>query len=389
MVEVEAAPLGRCLERPSSPEVAPALAALVPLERLESLEVGGKLLQQLAPQLLAPAAAAALTALRSLSVHFCQPRWAIFPWIDGIPEPGAPFWALWREPWLARLTQLRIDGPGLVFARLADALAPRALASLRDLRLAIDDAAPLPPAVLGTLLAACDPAALKALFVHGVDYADAARLAESLPALESLALTAAASAPPPGTLRDPRLRLRAPPPPAVPAWQALAPARLAPLTSLALIFVSGGWAQAGPDCLGAPLAAPWAASLRKVVLQGPLTAAPGDVPLRPLAALSQLRALTCLRLIMPGLSAAALRAAAAAGVVEGWAPRLVRLEVVDDGAGADAARAWLQLLSGARRLARLGITADLSALERDELMAEVARALPAVSRVTWAAEDLR
>ena len=186
------------------------LAALLPLERLESLTLDAKLLESLATQLLATEVVAALTALRSLHVcvgqgqllfdHHHQPLYhhhqqqhplvplpPLQPW-----NPGSPFWAVWRAPWLAQLTRLCIQGPKVVFDGLARTLAPASLSSLRDLSLTIaNDWAPpppSPPAVLDALLAACNPATLETLSLSGAGFADAAGLAERLPALVSLTL---------------------------------------------------------------------------------------------------------------------------------------------------------------------------------------------------------
>ena len=347
------------------------LAALLPFERLESLALDGKMLQFSATQLLTTEAAAALTALRSLDVCVSQGRPAshlVLPFVPWTPWPGSPFWAVCRAPWLGQLTRLCIQGPKVLFDGLARALAPASLSSLRDLSLAVanDWAPPLPspPAVLDALLAACNPATLETLSLSGAGFADAAGLAERLPALASLTLA--------------------------PVWQVLASARLAPLTSVSL-SVDASWQLAEPGGLGAALSAPWAASLRAVTLGGPLCAPSGGAPLRPLAALSQLPHLRALRLRAPRLGAAELREAAAAAAAGGcsWVAKLAEFEVVDIDIGVDAARAWLWLLWSARRLERLAITANVSADERNELMAGVARALPAVSSVAWTAADVR
>ena len=332
------------------------LAALLPLGKLEALEVGAEMLQRLTPQLLAPEAAAALTALRSLDVR-----------MFGVPAraPLADYWAVWRAPWLAQLATLSILGTAGPLAGLAGALAPRALASLRGLHISHFGAEePLPPAVLGALLEACDPATLEELSTSGVGYADAARAAERLPALASLGLWMGR--------RCPQEKC-----------EALASARLAPLTSLSLDV--GGWLPGAPGSLAALASAPWAASLRKVALYGAL---PGLCTLQPLGAL---RALTGLHLSFPRLSVAELRAAGAAGSSDdaGWARRLEEFTVGElelvahaaatSGAGAAMVRAWLSALSRARarRLRLLTVMAAVGADEKDALLAECARALPA------------
>ena len=332
-----------------------ALAALLPLERVERLELLADAVQGL-PQLFEPEAAAALASLRALNVGNFY-----------LPTPAAP-----AALWTSRLTELKLAGTERSFACLPGALPPRSLPALRALDLALETAA-VSPAPLAALLAACDVAALQTLCVSGVRYADVARLAERLPALSFLELGSDPKAW--GPDRED----------AAAAYEALASARLAPLTRLALGLFNGWLLDDDGARLAALLSAPWAASLRALELIGaPLTS---GGRLQALAALSQLPHLRALRLMLPELDAGALRQTAAAGWAGVWAPRLVELEAWVFprmfAPGGDAADELCALLEAPLpRLERLAIAFGCTGPGFEDMLEQRVRALPALKTLT-------
>ena len=301
-------------------------------QRWETLRVGGVVATSWLPLLFEAQAAAALTRLRDLHLDMKNALPADLP-----PAP-------WRAPWLSQLTRLAVGGAEDHLQRAARALAPRALPALRALEVRPDyyhDAsAAQRRAVLSALLAACDAAALEALAaVHGACAAAAAGL-PSLRALTGLdGFWDGGSA----------------------GLGAFAAAPLAPLTRLELdVARCIGHGGRGLEPL---FTAPWAASLRGLSLWGLYSpdgaSEPGDSPaaMRALRGLSALSALTALSLVLLDAQPAALEAAAANGVADGWAPRLKQLQLRTPRArGAAAARALLRL--PLRALERLDLAVD-------------------------------
>ena len=349
------------------------------------------------PQLCEPGAAAALTALRSLVVH-------------GGHKPELRHECLRQAtPWLAQLTRLVYSDSAEDVGHFAGALAPGALAALQHLGLSASSAAwrlgCLPAAAVGAVLAACDPATLSSLSLCDVHFGDAARLVEGLPALSALRVLSG---------REAR---RGSPSEPLPDYKALASARLAPLTALEID--SSPWLFSRPARLAALLAAPWAASLRKLSL-GVLRSWSGGEGWRALAAVSRLERLEDLQLqadVMEwsferdsrsehehgGSSSgddgsgwdregggwsggeesdgdeddgAAAAAAAAAAV---WAPRLVAFELCLDEYFDEDLRAVLALPFSAR-LERLTVHACLGAAP-SWFMDECVRTLPGVKEI--------
>ena len=363
-----------------------ALAALVPLGRLERLafEIEMPKAPGVLAQLFEPDTAAALTALRSLAVS-CY----------GEPPPLRPASGS-RAPWLSQLTELRVAGRG-AFAFLSGALAPRALPLLEELSYdaCVDERAPHAPATdLAALLAACEPAALRSLHAAGVRHNDVVRLAERLPALNGLDLSACAEG---RFIRgysysdeeeggdngddDGAARAAAAARDAA-EYQALQAARLAPLTSLELSAAQ--WLLDDGARPAALFSAPWAAPLVELTIAGPGWLLETH-HLRALRALSQLQHLRTLRVRDVVIEADQLQEAAAGGDggwAAGWAPRLVALELKLIRAGMDALRELLRGVEWAR-LERIGIGTWFHEPDfEEELMAECLRALPAVRKVS-------
>ena len=246
------------------------LAAHLPLGRIASLGLSLDAPGVVVPQLCEPGAAAALTALRSLSLlNSCYRE--------------LPLELVGRAPWLAQLTQLLLNDRPKAIGRFAGALAPGAMAALQKLRLFADGGWGLPPAAVDAVLAACDPVALRSLSLRGGALADVARLAKGLPALSALHLFCDREAKRRGTGKDP-----------VPVYQTLVSARLTPLTSFELD--GSPWLSSRPARLAALLSTPWAASLRKLSLGALRSWSNGEGARALSAALPQLQHLDDLRL---------------------------------------------------------------------------------------------
>ena len=305
------------------------------LGRIESLGLESGAAEWALPLFAKPAAAAALTALRSLAVEGS--------FLIGDMEPS-----VWRAPWFSQLTQLRMAGDEQDFSSYARGLAPGSLAALRKLRLSGFH----PPAMedLRALLAACDAAALRTLTLPLLRLTTVARLTEGLPALERLELDVADNAVSevdPGESPE--------------AYEALRGARLAPLTSLTLSVSK--WLLAEPARLSALLSAPWAASLVELGLRGKLRGprargAPYSRAPLPALDLSGLPRLRALRLIDPHLKPGLLDQAAEAGWADEWAPRLREFSVSDYFADAFTLDALL-CLPFSSRLEALAVGAHL------------------------------
>ena len=358
--------------------------ATLPLAHLQGLNIrdaGRQFLMRLAAP---PPAAAALAALRSLELcdDEFSPDEVDAPSDDADaaaplpPPPPAP--ELWRAPWVAQLTRLRVGGEARVFRWLAASLAPRSLAAVQEFVIEGAIGFGLPEDVLAPLVAAANPATLRTLHVPGRSYSLAARLAEALPALRALHFVGCpdvVSHPP--YHGDAGRRLEA-------EYGALRAARLAPLTSLTL--ETGGWACAQPARLAALLSAPWAASLRKLTLKELSTCADGRPP--PLDAfLAPLKQLHTLRMSLGCFSRYEFCQALAAGWADAWAPRLVAFEFQGIRANVEVVRALLR--APFTRLERLSVElADPTgpSIPRKQLallLDECVRALPALKSVNF------
>ena len=350
-------------------KLAGGLAALLPRQRLVSLHLKDGALDLL-PQLCAPGcgaaagAAAALTALRSLFID---------DWSAQLHPPTRA--RVWDAPWLAQLTKLLIRGRDETARSFFGALAPGALAAVRDLAVLEGGDGGL-KVEFDNVLAACPSpaAALEELALPGLFFTDVARRAELLPALSALSFQSGPEAW--------ERHARAP----GAAYAALAAAPLPPLARLALRV--GPWLLERPAYFDALLSARWAAgSLVELSLDGRVTACDGaGLPL--LEALERLRRLERLHLKYPHLTAAALERAAAAAAAGGsaaaaWAEGLTEFGWFDAAVRVDEVRALLTL--GFSRLERLSVESEWKArlgLEPGALEGECRRALPTLREAT-------
>ena len=377
----------------------PRLADLLPLERVDDLELHSNALGFL-PQLCGPAAAAALTALRALALHSYHGELedAIEWWEQEeqqqqqeqgqqqqaqqqeqeqqqeqqLERRRAP-WS--RAPWLARLTALVVHGYPDTAELFAATLAPGALAALVELEVDVSDGH-LAPADVAALLAACNPAALRALTLRGVPFSVLGRALEALPAIGAALAEL--------TLRDTGEEFAPFSDDGTAAeYAALAAAPLAPLECLGLGHQGGAWLFRDAARLAALLAAPWAARVRRLEIVGDCEGGLQfrAAELKSLAALSALRRMESLTLHCRGLDPAALERAAAEGWADAWAPRLLEFKLTEPGAGARLRRALLKL-----PFARIqGLWVDGQMVDWDEaseFKAECMRAWPTLQEVT-------
>ena len=365
----------------------PRLADLLPLGRVADLDLGCSTVAIL-PQLFEREAAAALTALRSLSLigDFDEPDEVSSDedMEDGGAQEGQPLAPpVWHAPWLARLTSLHLAGCRARVRSLGSRLAPAgSLPAVRELSVELPfDNRALPQTVFEALLAACSPAALGAVTLIGAEHASTARALEAWPALKSLNFY--------NTPEDAGERPGE-------AFEELAAARLAPLTRLTLChsvmaadengYREGAWLFEEPSRLAALLSAPWAASLEDLCVRsdGSWDTIFCDHEFRALAALSQLRRLRTFRMHELCLETGLLERAAAEGWADAWAPQITCLVVEEPGADADMVRALLRLPLS--RLERLdvggGQVERLSVGDREELERECMHALPTLRQVS-------
>ena len=247
----------------------PDAAALLPLRRLEALELRGDL-AELLPAL--PRAARELPALRSLVVDAAGG----FAADDGLA-------ALWqRAKWLAQLTRLVLEGLDgetddsvSIFAGLPDVAAPASSSSssaaaaaqpllLRSIRELFVEGTPSADD-LRRLLGACNPATLEALAVHDCwDCGAAGALAERAGAFAALRRLPLDGREFLRSVANGRHDADCERPGA--SWRGLQDAPFAPLERLEVR--AGGWLLSKPERLHALLSARWAASVAALTLYG-------------------------------------------------------------------------------------------------------------------------
>ena len=324
-----------------------ACRGLLQLQQLEALTLDGDAGKAATLALFeAEAAAAGLARLRDLDIT--------------LPDPGPAGWQKpWRAPLLTQLTRLSVAGTVGALQGMVKALGARALPALRALKVrqfnSYDDGH-LGAGQLRALLAACDAAALEALSLRSVAAAALHGVAAGLPALRALEYD------------NPDFRIEqdrggwGPPsdPHAVanPPWRAFLAAPLAPLTRLELEI--GNYPLSAHEGLAPLFSRPWVQSLRELALCAMIRMDDAaQCPLRSLAGLSALTALSRLCVDVQNLKPGVLEQVASKGCWAGWAPRLAAFELrARCTSSAGALSALPRMLPSFRRLERLAVLTD-------------------------------